>query len=74
MLNDDERAALANEQDIVANEQDLPFYNQTEMERIGAYHVGQILTGQGWPFLTKWEGYGRSESTWKPVCAFVHDD
>ena len=77
MLNDDERAALADEQDIVANEQDRPFYNQTEMERIGAYHVEQILGGQyrqGWRFLTNWEGYGTSESTWEPVRAFVHDD
>ena len=77
MLNDDERAALADEQDIVANEQDIPFYNQTEMERMGAYHVEQILRGQyrqGWRFLTKWEGYGTSESTWEPVRAFVHDD
>ena len=77
MLNDDERAALADEQDILANEHDIPFYNQTEMERIGAYHVEQILRGQytqGWRFLTKWEGYGTSESTWEPVAAFVHDD
>ena len=77
MLNDDERAALADEQDIVANEQDIPFYNQTEMERIRAYHVEQILRGQyrqGWRFLTKSEGYGTSESTWEPVPAFVHDD
>ena len=76
MLNDDERAALADEQDIVANEQDIPFYNQAEMDRIGAYHVEHILGGQynqGWRFLTKWEGYGTSESTWKPVRAFVHD-
>ena len=74
---DDERAALADEQDIVANEQDILFYNQTEMERIGAYHVEQILRGQyrqGWRFLTKWEGYGTSESTWEPIRAFVHDD
>ena len=58
MLNDDERAALANEQDIVANEQDIPFYNPTEMEGIGAYHFETILRGQyrqGWHFLTKWE-------------------
>ena len=77
MLNDGERAALADEQDIEANEQDIPFYNQTEMERIGAYHVEQILRRQyrqGWRFLTKWEGYGTSESTSKPVRAFVHDD
>ena len=77
MLNDDERAALADEQDIVANEQDIPFYNQTEMERIGAYHVEQILRAQyrqGWRFLTKWEGYGTSESPWVPVRAFVHGD
>ena len=77
MLNDDEPAALADEQDIVANEQHIPFYNQIEMERIGAYHVEQILRGQyrqGWRFLTKWEGYGTSESTWEPVRAFVHDD
>ena len=77
MLNDDERAALADEQDIVANEQDIPFYNQTEMERNGAYLVDQILRGQyrqGWRFLTKLEGYGRSESTWEPVRAFMHDD
>ena len=77
MLNDDERAALGDEQDIVANEQDIPFYNQTEMEIIGAYRVEQILRGQyrqGWRFLTKWEGYGTSESTWEPVRAFVHDD
>ena len=46
MLNDDERAAFADEHGIVANEQDIPFYNQTEMERIGAYHVVQILRGQ----------------------------
>ena len=39
MLNDEERASLANEQDIMANEQDIPFYNQAEMERSGAYHV-----------------------------------
>ena len=77
MLNDDGRAALTNEQDIVANEQDIPFYNQTEMGRIGAYHVEEILRGQyrqGWCFLTKWEGYGTSRSTWEPVRAFVHDD
>ena len=77
MLNDDEQAALAHEQDIVANEQDIPFYNQTEMERNGAYHVEQSLRGQyrqGWRFLTKWEGYGASKSTWEPVRAFVHDD
>ena len=77
MLNDDERAALAHEQDIVANEQDITFYNETKMERIGAYHVEQILRGQysqGWRFLTKWEGYGTSESTWEPVRAFVHED
>ena len=77
MLNDDERAALADEQDIVANEQDIPFYNQIEMERIGPFHVQQILRGQyrqGWRFLTKWEGSGTSESTWEPVRAFVHDD
>ena len=74
MLNDDERAAWADEQPIVANEQDIPFYNQPEMERIGAYHVKQILRGQyrqGWHFLTKWEGYGTSESTWEPVRAFL---
>ena len=29
MLNDSERVALADEQDIVANEQHIPFYNQT---------------------------------------------
>ena len=77
MLNDDERAALADEQDIVANEQDIRLYNQTEMGRIGACHVEQILRGryrQGWRFLTKWQGYGTSESTWEPVRAFVHDD
>ena len=47
------------------------------MERIGAYHVEQILTGQhrqGLRFLTTWEGYGTRESTWEPVCAFLHDD
>ena len=47
------------------------------MERIGAYHVEQILRGQyrqGWRFLTTWEGYGTSESTWEPARAFVHDD
>ena len=77
MLNVDERAALADEQDIVGNEQDIPFYNQTEKEGPGAYQVEQILRGQcrqGWRFLTKSEGYGTSESTWKPVRAFVHDD
>ena len=77
MLNDQERASLADEQDIMANEQDIPFYNQAEMERIGAYHVEKILKGQyrqGWRFLTKWEGYGTSESTSEPVRAFVHDD
>ena len=45
MLNDDERAALADKQDIVANEQHIPFCNQTEMERVRAYHVEQILRG-----------------------------
>ena len=77
MLNDNQRAALVDERDIVANEQDIPFYNQTEMENIGAYHVEQILGGQygqGWRFLTKWGGYGTSESTWEPVPAFVDDD
>ena len=77
MLNDDERAALADEQDIAANEQDIPLYNWTQMEREGTYHVEQILRGQyrqGWRFLTKWEGYGTSESTWEPVRAFSHDD
>ena len=77
MLNDGERAALADEQDIVGNEQDIPFYNQTEMESIGAYHVGQILREQYrqcWCFWTRWEGYGTSKSTWEPVLAFVHDD
>ena len=61
----------------MANEQDTPFYNQTEMERIGAYHVKQILRGQyrqGWRFLTNREGNGTSESTWERVRAFVHDD
>ena len=60
----------------MANEQDIPFYKQTEMERIGAYHVQKTLRGQyrqGWRFLTKWKGYGTSESTWEPVRAFVHD-
>ena len=77
MLNDDERAVLVDEQDIVANEKDISFYNQTEMERIGAYHIKQILRGQyrqGRRFLTNWEGYGTSESTWEPVNAFPHDD
>ena len=46
MLNEDERAALADKQDLVANDQDIPFYNQTEMGRIGAYHFDQILRGQ----------------------------
>ena len=66
-----------NEQDIVANEQDIPFYNQTEMERIGACHVEQMLRGQyrqGWQFLTKWEGYRTSLRTWEQVRAFMHDD
>ena len=61
----------------MANEQDIPSYNQTEMERIGAHHVEQILRGQyrqGSRFLTKWEGYGTSKSTWEPVRAFVHED
>ena len=77
MLNDNERAALADEQDIVANEQDIPFYNQTQMERIEANHFEQILRGQyrqGWRFLTKWEGYSTRESTWESVRSFVHDD
>ena len=77
MLNDDEQAALADERDIVANEEDIPFYNPTEMEIIGAYHVEQILRGQyrqRLRFLTKWEGYGTSETTWEPVPAFVHDN
>ena len=77
MLNDDERAALVDEEDIVANEQDIPSYNQTEMERIGAYHIEHILRGQykqGRPFLMKWEGWGTSKSTCEPVRAFVHDD
>ena len=68
---------LADEQIIMTNEQDIPFYNQTEMERIGAYHVEQIPRGQywgGWRFLTKWEGYCTSESTWEQVRAFPHDD
>ena len=34
MLNDEKRAALADEQDILANEQDIPFYNQRELEPI----------------------------------------
>ena len=46
ILKDDERAALADEQDIAANEQDIPFYTQTEMYRIAAYHVEQMLRGQ----------------------------
>ena len=77
MPKDDERAALADEQDIVANEQDIPFYNQTEMQRIGAYHFEQVLRGQhrqGWRFLTKWEGYGTLESKWEPLRAFAHHD
>ena len=77
MLKDVERAALADDQDIVANEQDIPFYIQTEMQRIGAYHVEQILRGQyrqGWRFLTQWEGYSTSEVTWEPPRAFVPDD
>ena len=47
------------------------------MERIGTYLVGHILGGQyrqGWRFLTMWEVYGTSESTWEPVRAFVHGD
>ena len=77
MLNDDERAALADEQEIVTNEQEIPFYNQTEMERIGACHLEQVLRGQyrqGWRFLTKREDYGKSDSTLEPVLlALVHD-
>ena len=56
MLNDDQLAALADEQDMLANEQDIPFYNRTEMESIGAHHVKEILRGQyrhGWRFLMK---------------------
>ena len=41
MLNDDERAALADEQDIVASEQDIPLYNQTEMEEL------ELITSKG---------------------------
>ena len=77
MLKDDERAALADKQDIVENDQDTPLYNQTEMQRIRACDVEQILRGQyrqGWRFLTKWQGYTASQSTWVPVRAFVHDD
>ena len=77
MLNDDERAALADEQDIMSNEQDIPFYNEIEMERTGPYHGEQILIGQyreRGRLLTKWEGYGTYESTREPVHAFVHDD
>ena len=77
MLNGYERAALADEQDSVANEQDRQFYDQTETEGIGVYHIELILRRQyrqGWRFLTNWEGYGTSESTWEPVRAFVHDD
>ena len=61
----------------MANEQDIPFYNPTEMEKIGAYHVKKFLRGQygqGWHFLTKCKGYGTSESTWESVRAFLHDD
>ena len=77
MLNHDEGLALADEQDIVANQQDIPFYNLTGMQRIGAYHIEQILRGQyrqGWRFLTKWEGFGTSQSIWEPVRAFMPDD
>ena len=73
MLNDDERAPLGDEQDIMANEQYISSYNEAEMERIGAYHVEQILRGQsrqGWRFSTKWKSYGTGESTWEPVRAW----
>ena len=29
---------------------------------------------QGWIFLTFWQGYGVSEATWEPMCAFTQPD
>jgi hypothetical protein len=43
----------------------------------GFYKVETILNHkvkQGYRFLTKWEGFEASESTWEPVKAFVHPD
>ena len=29
---------------------------------------------QGWKFLTLWDGYGLSETTWEPMSAFIQPD
>ena len=29
---------------------------------------------QGWKFLTLWDGFGLSETTWEPMFAFIQPD
>ena len=45
---------------------------------VDGYYVVAGIAGhkykQGWKFLTLWDGYGLSEATWEPMCAFIQPD
>ena len=46
---------------------------EDEQKAQGFYNVEAILRHdykQGWRFLTKWEGFSASETTWEPTRAF----
>jgi hypothetical protein len=52
-------------------------FSPEEAEIQGFYNVEAILkhkVRQGWRFLTRWEGFESSESTWEPIKAFVHPE
>ena len=57
-------------------EEDNPpiFMSSEEMQEEGFYNVEEILKHkfkQGWRFLTHWEGYPITSSTWEPIKSFI---
>ena len=65
---------LADEPDVLIDKDEEPTPDENVSEREGYYNVESILKHkfrQGWRFLTKWEGFPLSSSTWEPVKSFV---